>query len=183
MIVDQHEWEKPDSPPSVRRGRYLEELWVQLQARGRDPDTAPAFFLVTTGFSLDVSGLGAPDRPENVSRHLGRCLWSCAYDFELVPECGDFHSDLFTYAQHAVGGSAIEDQHSGVLHWRAPKANPNAPGAPTLVFLFLRKIKPTPRRTPAHPRARNAPAAIGTAWRSSPSATCSRRRSATMRSR
>lgn len=119
IVIEQHDWIQAGSPADISGGRLLEELWMQLNTHGRTADAAPAVFLITTGFSVDVTGLGR-NRTEAEQVHEKRCLWSCAYDKELVPTCGDFVADLFTYTQHAVGGSAMEDQHSRVLHWCAP---------------------------------------------------------------
>lgn len=142
IVIDQHEWERPGSPanPSspryVRGGRYLEEIWVQIQSHGRSADTAPAVFVVSTGYTLDVNELGPKKLTKEEDTHLHRCIWSCAYDKELVPTCGDFKANgFFIYAQHAVGGGAVEDFHSRVLHWcdqrccshRLPHNSPSFP--------------------------------------------------------
>lgn len=133
FIIEQHDWIQDSGHAFKRRGRMLEELWVQLQSRSRgypyppgdqgDPASAaspppppPPFVIISTGFIINVAESYSP-YPIDVLRHFGRCVFSCAYDQELVGNCTDFRAHLFDRLQHAVGGVAVEDQHSGVLHW------------------------------------------------------------------
>lgn len=127
VIVEQHDWVDPGdaSHDFKRRGRMLEELWVQLQSRGRGLH-APAFVVVSTAFTLNpgngtgasaAAGSGNGTAAEDRLRHLEACVGRCGELGAVPPECEDFESDLFDRTLSAVGGHGAEDQHSGVLHW------------------------------------------------------------------
>lgn len=112
VIVEQRDWVAPSDAGHAfkRRGRMLEELWVQLQARGRGAH-APAFVVFSTAFAVDAADEGRRG-------HLEQCVRRCGETGGAVPpECEDFESHLFSRSLTGVGGDGVEDQHSGVLHW------------------------------------------------------------------
>lgn len=113
VIVEQHDWVADESHAFKRRGRMLEELWVQLQGRGRGGH-APAFVVLSTAFSVNV-GDGRYD--EATRQHLEQCVRQCGELGAVPAECADFESHFFDRSLSGVGGTGVEDQHSGVLHW------------------------------------------------------------------